>query len=208
MSEPKNEPEDLLERARKGDQNAFSSLVARSTVPLLVFMRKHARGAFAGDCDAEDLLQLVLSRAWIALPEATELTSSTIHRWLVSFCRSALSDRWKYLEAKGRGDVLSMGSVAESSAADPPFADDATSIGSRAALREEVARAEVALAELPDSQREVIERYFLLGESLGEIARALGVRKNAIFERLHRGMSHLRAKLASMNDVPSSVTPA
>lgn len=42
---------------------------------------------------------------------------------------------------------------------------------------------------------DVAERHLLVGQSLAEIAQALGVQRNAVWERLHRGLGRVRAAL-------------
>ena len=38
----------------------------------------------------------------------------------------------------------------------------------------------------------VIERHLLNGATLGDIAEELGITKNAVWERVQRGLAHLR----------------
>jgi RNA polymerase sigma factor (sigma-70 family) len=48
---------------------------------------------------------------------------------------------------------------------------------------------------MPERQREVVELHLLQGKSLAEVARLLGVSKNAVWERLQRGLERLREAL-------------
>lgn len=202
-SPPPDDERALAERARAGDAEAFARLVRPITVPLLVLLRRCGAAAFGGDCDEEDLLQVVLAKAWRLLPGFTFGGPGSFHRWLAAIARAAVLDRRKYRAARRRGPDIHVESV-DSAGADGFFVPaDVTSIPRAAARREEARRVETALARLPETQREVIERHLLLGDSLGEIAAALGIRKNAVWERLHRGLASVRESLG-----PRTATPA
>ncbi len=68
---------------------------------------------------------------------------------------------------------------------------------SQVVLQEErMLRVARALATLPDNQRQVIERHHLGGQSLSEVAAALGSTKPAVAGLLHRGLKKLRELLA------------
>jgi RNA polymerase sigma-70 factor (ECF subfamily) len=67
--------------------------------------------------------------------------------------------------------------------------------------QEKSARVEGALAELPDSQREVIILHKLEGLSFPEIANALGEEVEAVKARAFRGYRALR-KLLADGDAP------
>ena len=55
---------DLLPRATAGDSAAFLQLVEQSAPPLHLYIVRHARGVLGADCDAEDVLQATLCKAW------------------------------------------------------------------------------------------------------------------------------------------------
>lgn len=181
---------DLLRRARAGDARAFDRLVDPCRARLQSYLRLRGRSALAGDCDEEDLLQTVLERAWRLLPRFEARGPEALYRWLVSLARGAVLDRAKYLRAKGRDRVRHLDSSAGTALAPR---DPATSIPAAAARREEVARIDELLAVLSPAQREVVERHLLEARTLGEIADELGIAKNAVWERLRRGLARMRA---------------
>jgi RNA polymerase sigma factor for flagellar operon FliA len=54
-----------------------------------------------------------------------------------------------------------------------------------------------ALAELPEDQRELIERHYLHDEAVRDIAREMGVTRQAIYLREKLALRHLREKLGA-----------
>lgn len=57
-----------------------------------------------------------------------------------------------------------------------------------------------ALAELPEDQRELIERHYLQDEAVRDIAREMGVTRQAVYLREKLALRHLREKLGAAFD--------
>jgi RNA polymerase sigma-70 factor (ECF subfamily) len=186
----------LIEQARKGDADAFARLVDPWTMRLTLLIR-HVGGRVLGpDQDDEDLVQVVLARAWSLLPSFRPQGEESFYRWLAALARGAVADRRKYVEAKGRDTVRHLESAIDGPSAPPPTPIElATSISRIASRHEEEERAAAALAALPDHYREVVVPHLLEARSLREIAEGLGVTANAVWERLHRGLALMRAQL-------------
>ena len=72
------------------------------------------------------------------------------------------------------------------------LAGDNTPPVRRAATQENIRRMRIALAGLPDDQREVIERYYIRDQSLQQIADAMGRSKDAIRGLCYRARKELR----------------
>ena len=73
--------------------------------------------------------------------------------------------------------------------------DTATSVSVRVSHREQCRRVERALDGLGEDARRLIELHLLEARSLSEIAGAVGVTKNAVWERLRRAMDRLRSEM-------------
>ena len=187
----------LLARARAGEAVAFAALVEHVAVRLLAFVQRVGGRALAADADAEDLLQTVLARAWRLLPEYEDRGPEAFYRWLLAITRHALSDRRKYLDAERRGPPEPAAGSPELVLAWSQLDDPATSIPRRAMRREAIERVTRALAALPPAWREVVERHLLAGETLREISVALGLSRNAVWERVHKGLAALREQIGS-----------
>lgn len=182
-----------LLRARNGDESAFQELLEPCRLRLASFVRRHAGRGRGGDADEDDLLQIALAEAWRRLPAFEDRGPESFFRWLVLIARHAITDRLKYLDAKGRTHGRAPGEPARWS----QVPGDATSVAGAAIRGESRRRLEHALEQLEPRQREVVARHLLEGDTLAEIATMLGITKNAVWERLHRGLAALRLQLGS-----------
>jgi RNA polymerase sigma-70 factor (ECF subfamily) len=191
----------LVQRAQQGDGDAFSCLVEPILGRLLAFLRRIGpQPATAADADAEDLLQTTLSRVWRLLPRYRDQGPESFYRWLVAIAHHTAGDRRKYLVARRRLRLPEAFRATDSALA--AVRDPATSIPRAAMHREQCARILAALAAVPEEQRRVVEMHLLEARSLSEIASTLALTKNAVWERLHRGLTSVRQRL-EVRDVAS-----
>ncbi len=175
---------ELVERAIRGDFDAFSSLVRAST------SRQYAIATLIlrdGD-RAQDAVQEALVSAWKGLsalrdPDAWD---AWLHRLTVRACyQAARRERRRTLvELHVTPDLGS------------PGAQDA-SMG-----LVERDRLERVLGRLPIDQRAVIVLHFYIGLPLTEAADVLDIPHGTAKSRLHRGLAALRSTLSSEPDVP------
>ncbi|MEW6747518.1 MAG: RNA polymerase sigma factor [Planctomycetota bacterium] len=195
----------LIELSGKGDQTAFQRLLEHHAWRLMMLVRRKGGRALAADCDAEDILQQVFSRSWMLLPKYHYEGPGSFYRWLATLAIHAIHDRLRYLDAKGRGDVRHLESLADgnSESSLAPL-DQATTAATLAANRERANRLGDALDKLPLELREVVERHVLEGSSFAEVAESLGICKTAVFERLGRGLRLLRRMVGPLEE-PSHV---
>lgn len=187
---------DDLSRAQAGDAEAFARILQPWLLRLHACVRRQLGGAARADADAEDLLQVVLMRAWELLPQFVPQGADAFYRWLVALARGAAGDRRKYLGAKGRGLVVHLQTDADGHRAPPP-PDPGLTVTRVVVQREELQRLLALLDALPQTQREVVERHLLAAASLSEIAAELGITKNAVWERLQRGLAALRGAMVT-----------
>jgi RNA polymerase sigma-70 factor, ECF subfamily len=82
------------------------------------------------------------------------------------------------------------------------LAADQTTPGTAAVREEEAARLALALAALPDNQREAIVLRNWHGLSVAEIAEHLGTTPDAVTGLLYRGLKALRTRLREGGDTP------
>jgi len=177
----------LFARAAAGDAAAFEALVAPWLAPLEVLVLREGGGALGAEFAAEDAVQDALARAWRLLPEARFAGRRAFYAWLVALARAVLADRRKFRAAERRRGTRALPGEELPAAV--------TSVARRAMRREEAAMLARALDALPEPQREVVVRHLVEAATLSEIAAALGVTKNAVWERLRRGLAALRARL-------------
>ncbi|MCI0341197.1 MAG: RNA polymerase sigma factor [Planctomycetales bacterium] len=188
---------ELVRKSAGGDGDAFSKLVAPHVTGLLLLIRRSGARLLRGDFDEEDALQLVLEQVWRRLPGFEYRGAQPFYRWLVTIAGFVLADRARYVSAGKRGVGRHFESRVEGVPSASAIADTATSISRRAMRREAYGRAAAALEALEPKHRQVVERHLLEAQSLSEIAEALGITKNAVWERLRHGMGILQAALVA-----------
>lgn len=170
----------------------FETLVEPLLERLALRVRLRAGSIVGADAAEEDVVQTALATAWRLFPAHEHRGPQAFAAWLVAIVDHTIDDRVKYVRAKGRAGVRHVG-TAHGDGAPPEAYDPRTSVTRLAARRETRRRLDAALRALEPRQRDVVVRHLLDGQTLGEIAAALGVTKNAAWERLHRGLERLRA---------------
>jgi len=165
----------LLERIAGRDANALADLYDRYAPVALALA-----GRILGDrSEAEDVLQIVLTRVW---QEAGRYDASkgSVTSWLLSWVRNGSIDRLRRRDAHRRAALHS---------ADQPTPEPAPDASEE---REKVSR---ALADLPPDQRQVIELAYFDGLSQTQIAQKLGEPLGTVKTRMRLGMIKLRQAL-------------
>lgn len=169
----------LVAGLRRGDRAAFDEVYARYRPRLYAFLLRLSRRAFVAD----DLLQetfLNLARAAPRLREDTDLRA-----FLFTVARNAHVSyrRWNALDVSR---LVALGDAPDAAATDPaPDAD----LSRRAAMLER------ALGALPATSREVLLLVGVEGFDQEEAASILGVRYDALRQRLARARAQLVAAL-------------
>ena len=167
---------ELVERAMRGDQDAFASLAASTRRPLLRLAYRILRDPHR----AQDATQQALLGAWRDLPTLRDPArfDAWLHRLVVNAC---------YTEARGERRWVARVRVTHlrSSRLEP---DVARSVVNRDEL-------EGAFRRLSPEQRAVVVLHHHLGYPLTEIAATLGIPVGTARSRLHYAVRQLRAAL-------------
>ena len=175
----------LVERARRGDRQAFAELVRAFGARLDATARLILR-----DPDlVQDAVQDTLIRAWRSLPGLRD--PATFDHWLHSLVAHACID----LARKRRRRVVEV----ELSPLDFAESLDAAA---QVADRDLLAR---ALARLEPEQRAILVLHFYLDLPLPKVARLLGIPGGTAKSRLHRSLGVLRSSM-SIDEVTSAGT--
>ncbi|MGD0020516.1 MAG: sigma-70 family RNA polymerase sigma factor [Candidatus Limnocylindrales bacterium] len=181
MSAPENALEgsgtvqrELVERAQRGDQEAFAALVHLAADRLYAIAFRILR-----DSDrAEDALQQALVDAWRDLPDLRD--PERFDAWTYRLvCRAS------YREAR-RARRLT-GWVRDISAADGPVGGDPSS---GLCDRDEL---EQSFRRLTPEHRAVLVLHFFVGLPVTEVAETLGIPVGTAGSRLHYAVRSLRA---------------
>jgi len=162
----------LVRRCRAGDDAAWAALVERFNRYVYAIA---VQGYRLGQSDAEDVFQEVFARAFQRLASLRD--DDAVRPWLAQMTRNACVDRLRSGKREEPVDEL-----ADSGGEDPAFArlEDAM------AVRD-------ALATLPESCREILDRFFARDESYHAIAATLGIPQGTIASRISRCLTRLKA---------------
>jgi RNA polymerase sigma-70 factor, ECF subfamily len=178
---------DLVVRAREGDRDAFSELVARSIGRLTAAARMILRDEFA----AQDAVQEAFIEAWRSLPGLREPDSfdAWMRRLLVRACFRGV-DRNKRVKA-----------------IEIPFAPGhepaISGVERDLDLHDQLER---GLARLPAELRAVVVLVYYLDLPLADAAQAMGVPLGTTKSRLHRATQGLRAAIDADDREPTRMT--
>ena len=171
---------DLVDRARAGDRDAFSALVARYQRLVVGVAIAIARNRTL----AEDLGQDTFVVAWRSLGSLD--ADACIGPWLAGIARNlANNHRRKHARREKhawrlRGDVVDRETPAD-----------------RIAATEQDQQVWLALDELPVAQRETLVLYYFEERSVEDVAAGLGVSRDVVKQRLHRAREAMRVKLTA-----------
>lgn len=185
----------LMDRYLDGDARAFGALHGLLVPRLKAFLMKLVRDA----ATAEDLVQATWLKAHLARGRFLAHGPSpdgAVQAWYFTIARNLALD---HLRGQGRerrrrepGDPERAGIEAIPDAL--PTAED---LHIDAGEAEEIAaRVQAALAQLPASQREIVELHKLQGLSMAEVAARLQIREGAARVRAHRAYKALARWLA------------
>jgi len=173
----------LVDRARRGDRQAFAELVRAAGARLDATARLILR-----DPDlAQDAVQDTLIRAWSSLPGLRD--PATFDHWLHSLVAHACID----LIRKRRRRVVE---IELTSLHFTEAFDDARHVADRDLL-------DRALLRLQPEERAVVVLHFYLDLPLPQVARMLGIPGGTAKSRLHRSLGILRSSM-SIDEVTSA----
>jgi RNA polymerase sigma-70 factor, ECF subfamily len=166
---------ELVERARKGDHDAFAVLVAASVTRL----DGAARLILRDPDQAKDAVQEALLAAWRGLPTLrdADLFDAWLHRLLVRSC----IDEARRL----RRHRLTV-----------PLTDlDAASVADESSVMADRDQLSRGFQRLSTEQRALIVLHHYLDLAMPDVAAAMGIPLGTAKSRLHRALANLRAAL-------------
>jgi len=167
----------LVDRARQGDKEAFTSIVLAMGGRLYSV----AYGILRDTNRAEDAVQQALLNAWRQIPRLRD--DSRLEAWLLRMVVNASYTELRHTRRWQSG--LHLVTDPESG---PPTADAQASV----AQRDELER---AFRHLSGEHRAVLVMHHYLGLSVSEIGEAMGLSPGTVRSRLHYARQHMRAAL-------------
>jgi len=167
---------ELVDRARRGDHEAFGVLVAGAVDRLYAVARLLLRDTEL----AEDALQDAMIRAWRDLPmlRDVERFDAWLYRLLVRSCTDIARRRQRW-----RAEIAIL-------PGEPAEHDAAIALADRDQI-------ERGLRRLSEAQRTILVLHFYIGLSPTETADALEIPVGTAKSRLHYAIESLRAALAA-----------
>jgi RNA polymerase sigma factor (sigma-70 family) len=161
----------LVALASAGHDRAFEAIVERYRRPLLRACRR-----IVPDARAEDALQLALVSAWTAMRRGDDVRE--LRPWLYRIVRNTALNQ---LRAAGSDldELVDTLAAAE---------DPALEVERRALVH----RTLVAIAALPERQRDALLRTAIAGQGQDEVARDLGLSHTALRQLVHRARVSVR----------------
>jgi RNA polymerase sigma-70 factor (ECF subfamily) len=176
---------DLMRRSADGDERAFGALMRRHKEAVYRVARRQL-----GDAEeAFDIVQQVFVSAWRNARRYDPERSLTV--WLFRITVNACRDRHRRRAVRSfffRAMPLEGPGAAQ-------VADEDEGIEARIESRDQLARAEAAIAALPGSLREAFLLFAVEGLSQKEAAEALAVSPKAVEMRVARARRLIKAAL-------------
>jgi RNA polymerase sigma-70 factor, ECF subfamily len=166
---------------------------------LKVLASLHLDRRLRGKLDPSDIVQQTLARAHPALADLRQREPAVLAAWLRKILARTLADAVKHYERDRRDVGLERSLEADLDRSASGFAAwlaaDQTSPSGRAERNEELMRLVEALAELPETMREVVVLKHCQGLTLQEIAGRVDRTVPAVASLLRRGLAELRNRL-------------
>ena len=194
-AEPEQEPghtEELFVRARDGDGEAWSQLVAYLRPSLERVFHGRLPIELRGRVDTGDLIQIGLARAAKNADKFEPRAPGSARAWLHSLLRNALTDmtREHFAQLRDarrecRGDELFSGLSGQGSNEDPEQLAEQMDSWARLLLQ---------VSELPHVDREIVLRHTLEEQSFPEIAAALNMPESTVKDRYVKALRVLQRR--------------
>jgi RNA polymerase sigma-70 factor (ECF subfamily) len=183
---------ELIERARSGDQAALGELLEKYRGFLRGLADKLLDDRAAGRIDASDLVQQTCLSVHKQIAQFDGHDAPQFAAWLRQIHERNIRNAARNQLHAGKRAIDREKRVTDAEA----FAARQTSPSQHAVRSEESVRLARAIAQLPQDEQEALRRRYLDGESMVEIAAAMGLTKDALVWLMKCAMASLRQQLA------------
>lgn len=182
---------DLIRRARAGDRAAVDELLRGHRGQLLAAAQRALPPKLQGRLDASDVVQQTCLSVFQQMPEFVGDDPAQFAAWLRQVhernIQNAIRDQVR---------VQKRSLTQEEPWGDRDVAAHQQSTPSQHAARnEEAGRLARVLGALPPDEREVLELRYLEGWTLQQVCDHVGLSKEAVIWRMHKGMQRVRELL-------------
>ena len=183
----------LIEQAKRGDKDAFLSLVARYAYIIFSVIRQYIRKIVG--YEEEDLKQDILLKAFETLPKFRG-DEVAFRCWLR---RSTKGVCLNLIEEQSRRKAVDFDAICQESL-EQALPNRVVGPDEELRLKELRNALHHALAELPDTYRRVVALRDIEGLTYQDIAAVLKIEEGTVKSRLGRARAMLRDKLQGVND--------
>jgi RNA polymerase sigma factor (sigma-70 family) len=166
----------LVARCRRGEPDAWPEFVRRFAPYVHAIA---VRGYRLSEQDGEDVFQEVFIRAWTRIGDLRD--DAAIRPWLGQLTRRLAIDR---LRARAREAIREDLDTLH----DVPVRDALAGLDEALTVRD-------AIERLPGIHREIVDRFFIEGQSHATIAADLGIAEGTVASRICRARERLRVQL-------------
>jgi RNA polymerase sigma factor (sigma-70 family) len=166
----------LVARCRRGDADAWPEFVRRFAPYVHTIA---VRGYRLSEQDGEDVFQEVFLRAWARIDTLRD--DAAVRPWLGQLTRRLAIDRLRSRAREAVRDDLD-------TLHDVPSGDALAGLDDALTVRQ-------AIDDLPGIHREIVNRFFVEGQSHAVIAAELGIAEGTVASRICRARDRLRAQL-------------
>ena len=169
--------QNLLSRLRHGDEQALAAAITQYSAYVVTVIHNRSRGLLSPE-DEDELASSVFFTLW---QSCRTVKSGHLRAWLGSVARNKTVDRLR----KSRYEVP----------LDEDLAGTDDFLLEEATKREQAQQLRAAVAQLSETDREIIYRFYDLCQPAVEIAAALGLTPAAVRMRLVRSREAIRNEL-------------
>jgi RNA polymerase sigma-70 factor (ECF subfamily) len=191
--------EELIERARDGDQSALEVLFNRCRPMIRASASKKMGSSRRGAASASDVTQETMKHAFMRFATFRGASEGEWKSWLNKILVNCLNELTRAAGRQKRDDRGTV-SLDDPEAGDVPAPEKSPS--QAAAHREEQDQLVIYLWELPSDQGRAILYYYLDGLPVAEVAEKMKKSPEAVWGLLQRGIKALRRRMsdASVGD--------
>jgi RNA polymerase sigma-70 factor (ECF subfamily) len=183
---------ELIERARGGDPAALGELLEKYRGYLRGLADKLLDDRAAGRIDASDIVQQTCLSVHRQIADFDGNDAPQFAAWLRQIHERNIRNAARDQLHAGKRAIDREKRVTDAEA----FAARQTSASQYVIRSEESARLARAIAQLPTNEQEALRRRYLDGQSMVEIAAAMGLTKDALVWLMKCAMTSLRQHLA------------
>lgn len=169
--------QNLLSRLRHGDEQALAAAITQYSAYVVTVIHNRSRGLLSPE-DEDELASSVFFTLW---QSCRTVKSGHLRAWLGSVARNKTVDRLR----KSRSEIP----------LDEDLAGTDDFLLEEASKREQAQQLRAAVAQLSETDREIIFRFYDLCQPAVEIAAALGLTPAAVRMRLVRSREAIRNEL-------------